>query len=65
MEKMTGGDYGKLIERFEALTTAPEGLYGELEKAVAGTFQAKELLSMVFKVYRGYDLHALTIYMYL
>ncbi len=49
MGKITGGDYGKLIQRFEDLTTSPDGLLGELEE-VMESFQAKRLVSKIFKV---------------
>ncbi len=49
MEKITGGEYGKLIERFEALTTSPDGLLGQLEE-VMDTSNAKRMLSKIFKV---------------
>ena len=43
------GEHGKVIGKFEELTTSPDGPLGQLEE-VLDSFNAKRLLSHVFKV---------------
>ena len=49
MEKQRGGDHDKLTTEFEYLTTDQGGILGVLE-GVLGEFEAKRLLSELFKV---------------
>ena len=49
LQKMTGAEHSELIHEFEAVTTNPEGILGELEDAV-DTFDAKRILSRIFQV---------------
>ncbi len=49
MEIIRGGEYTKLIARYEALTTRPDGLLGELKEEME-PFEAKLVFSKILKV---------------
>ena len=49
LQKMTGAEHSELIHDFEAVTTNPDGILGELEDVV-DAFSAKRVLSKIFQV---------------